>query len=207
MIKIPILYKKYFIDKGIERLGLFQLLNKKYSIENAIYPGSFVHITPSFIFKEVTYIDNDKRMKSFFSDDETLEYINSKKEYPDTPVIDYYEEDYKNIKNNKIEYFDLMISMYAGFVSKYCKDYIKHNGLLIVNDSHGDASLAFLDDDYKLIAGIEEENNKYQERTIDLEKYFKKKKEKLIDRDRIYKNMKGENYIHTAYAYIFRKIK
>ena len=49
--------------------------------------------------------------------------------------------------------FDLLISQYAGFVSQHCKKYLKIGGILLVNNSHGDASMAKLDDDYKFVGG------------------------------------------------------
>lgn len=42
----PDIYKKYFVDKHDERLGLFGLLTEEFAIETGFYPGSFVHITP-----------------------------------------------------------------------------------------------------------------------------------------------------------------
>ena len=62
------LYNKYHADNDNERLDLFQLLAEKYGIEKALYPGCFVHITPSFIYPSVTYVDTDKRASKFFSD-------------------------------------------------------------------------------------------------------------------------------------------
>lgn len=39
-------YQEHFVEKGFERLDLFLLLRDRYGIRSAIYPGSFVHITP-----------------------------------------------------------------------------------------------------------------------------------------------------------------
>jgi len=48
--------------------------------------------------------------------------------------------------------FDLLISSYAGFVSRAGKDFTRQGGLLLANNSHGDASLAFVDsNDWKLV--------------------------------------------------------
>jgi hypothetical protein len=58
------LYKKYHIEKNDERFGMFLLLAKKFNIESALYPGCFVHITPSFVFPKVVYIDINKQETS-----------------------------------------------------------------------------------------------------------------------------------------------
>ena len=47
------IYKKYYIDRDYEQLDLFRLINRTYEITRAIYPGSYVHISPSFIFPDV----------------------------------------------------------------------------------------------------------------------------------------------------------
>ncbi len=41
-----------------------------------------------------------------------------------------------------IEPVDLIISQYAGFVGQETKRYLKEGGILLCNDSHGDATLA-----------------------------------------------------------------
>ena len=53
------LYKAHFVDKDFERFDLFQLVRERFAIRSAIYPGSFVHVTPSFVFPCVTYIEMD----------------------------------------------------------------------------------------------------------------------------------------------------
>ena len=53
-------YKKYYIDRKYEQVDLFRLLQNKFGIKKAIYPGSYIQISPSFIFPDVVYIDSDK---------------------------------------------------------------------------------------------------------------------------------------------------
>jgi len=48
-------YKKYYVDREYEQVDLFRLLKEKWEINRAVYPGSFVHISPSFIFSDVVY--------------------------------------------------------------------------------------------------------------------------------------------------------
>jgi len=75
MVKVPKLYKKYYIDKSDERLELFKIITERYDIKSGLYPGSFVHITPSFVIPKMVYIDLDKRCPRFFQSNETLSFI------------------------------------------------------------------------------------------------------------------------------------
>lgn len=95
MNSIPDLYKKYFIDTGNERIDLFKLILKEFAINKALYPGCFVHITPSFIFNEVVYVDVDKRCKHFFSNEHTFEYITNNKKYNGIPLVRFYENNFE----------------------------------------------------------------------------------------------------------------
>ena len=63
------LYLEY--EKKMQRAGLFKLLSNLYEIRRAMYPGSYIHISPSFYFPEAVYIDTDSKAKKFFKDDST----------------------------------------------------------------------------------------------------------------------------------------
>jgi len=51
----------------------------------------------------------------------------------------------------EIDPVDLIISQYAGFVGQATKKYLKTGGILLCNDSHGDATLARFDHDFEFI--------------------------------------------------------
>ncbi len=59
-------YKQYHLDRDNELIGLFTALAEKFEIQSVLYLGSFVHITPSFIFPKVVYVDSYKKTESFF---------------------------------------------------------------------------------------------------------------------------------------------
>jgi len=88
--KILSLYKKYFIDKSDERAMMFQIIESSYHPVKGIYPGSFVHITPSFFIKNMTYIDSDKRFSKFFSGKKVFKYIEENKKYEEIPEIKWF---------------------------------------------------------------------------------------------------------------------
>ncbi len=204
-LSIPKLYQQYFINKSDERREMFEQLYEIFKPSSGIYPGSFVHITPFFYIKEMTYIDSDKRMNKFFSDQAVIDYINEEKIYDKNPVVSWFQEDYSTklpIDENK---YDILFSFYAGFISQHCKKYLKNNGVLVCNNSHGDASIAYTDSDYTLIGVIKRNGNKFRIEKQNLEYFFQKKDGSIIDTQKVLKRMMGENFSKTGYAYIFRK--
>lgn len=197
------LYKKYHLDRQDERLDQFLILSKKFSIRSVLYPGCFVHITPSFVFRDVVYIDENKQAYKFFQDPGVYKYIQRRKHYQKSPQIAFLHRNYKNL--GKLRLFDLLISQYAGFISHYCKKFLKKGGILFVNDSHGDAGMASLDKDYQLIGVFHEENGKCTFSTKQLDSYFVLKNLKLTKKH-LKQTQKGMNYEKKAAAYVFRKL-
>ena len=200
------LYKKYFIDRDHERLDLFQLLTEQYGIESSLYPGSFVHITPAFVYPTSTYVDNDKQAIKFFAQPEVMSYVEQRKSYPQPPTITFYPQDYRIPLPEPDQQYDLLISQYAGFISQHCKRYLRINGRLLTNNSHGDASMAFLDPDYSLTAVIHRRNGRYTLSTQNLESYFIPKKPEQHTIAHLEKTQKGIGYTKTATSYLFQRL-
>lgn len=199
------LYKKYYVDKKSENLELFELLKEHFGITSAIYPGSFVHITPSLVFQKTAYIDNDRRIAGFFSDPKVLDWVESKKEYTGKTIIVAFQQNYSKKVPAELGKYELLISQYAGFVSQECKQYLKPGGLLLVNNSHADAGLAFLDSDYELIAAANHSNGKWTLKTANLNEYFVPKKDPHPPKSVLLGTMRGIGYKKSATNYIFRK--
>lgn len=182
------------------------MITEKFSIGNALYPGSYIHIAPSFYIQEVVYVDSFKKTVKFFEDKSILGFIEEHKSYPKKPEVRFYHQDYYKEFDEKLESFDLLISQYAGFVSECCKRYLKPKGILVANDSHGDASMALLDRDFQLFGVIYYANKKYYLTNKNLESYFIPKDETItISKERLKKTMKGFAYTKYASAYLFRK--
>ena len=206
-MKIPKLYKKYHVDKDYTSIGLFRALNEKFNIEKVFYPGSHVHIAPSLIFPNVTYADSFRNTFKFFEDTETIDFIKKNKEYLEEPIMTFYQQDYNKSFKELNKDFDLVISQYAGFVGQAAKPYLKKDGLLACNNSHGDASMASLDADFELVAV-------YRRKTDDQFTISEKKLEDyLIPKDgveptleQLTKSMKGKAYTKSPSGYIFKKI-
>lgn len=206
-MKIPGLYKKYHIDKDHTSIGLFRELKRNYKIRKVFYPGSHVHITPSLIFSDVTYADSFRNTDKFFKDDVSIDFIKHSKEYPEEPIIKFYQQDYNNPFTELNNDFDLVISQYAGFVGQAVKSYLRAGGLLVCNNSHGDASLAALDPNYKLVAVYRRySDQKFAISDQKLDEYLIPKSGKRPTKDFLVKSTKGIAYTKSPSGYIFKKV-
>jgi hypothetical protein len=199
------LYREYFVNRDFERLDLFGLLAQKYQLSSALYPGSFVHITPSFVFPKTTYVDTDRRAIKFFQFPQVLKFIEQHKTYDQNPEVTFHAVDYRKPLKEEDASYDLLISQYAGFVSQHCKRYLKINALLLVNNSHGDASMASIDQDYEFIAVVQKSKGKHRISKKNLDTYFIPKKPVEITKDYLEQLQKGIGYQKTASSYLFRR--
>ncbi len=202
----PPLYKQYFIDRSDERVDLFRKLAEQFGVRSALYPGSFVQISPSFVIPRVVYVDSDRRIPRFFGDPAVQEYVESRKEYGESPEIRYHHQSYEDDIGEPPGNFDLLISQYAGFISAACKRYLKRGGLLVANDSHGDASMARIDPDFELVAAIDRRGEKFSVKTSDLDRYFLPKRPVEITAELLRQRGRGIGYTTPASSYLFRKI-
>lgn len=201
------LYQRYFQERQFERLDLFEIIADRFNVQRALYPGSFVHITPSFIFPDVVYVDNDKQAKRFFGNPEILKFVAGRKVYPQEAKVTFYFADFRDSFDEPSETFDLLISQYAGFVGQHCKPYLKTGGFLLANDSHGDAGLAAIDDDYQLKAVFSVRNGKHRISETNLDEYFIPKSQIQITKEYLEGLQKGIGYKKTAGVYLFQKVQ
>jgi len=199
-------YKKYYIDQDYEQIDLFRLLRNEFNISSAIYPGSYIQISPSFIYPYVAYLDSDKDAAKFFSNESFKEIIRERKEYQEEPRIAFHSTDYRKLIEEYRSRFDLLISQYAGFISEVCKPYLRNNGYLLVNNSHGDAGMASIDEDFRFIAAIHRRAGKYKLSTSSLEQYFFPYKDIPVTRELLLERRKGIRYTKTATLYLFQKV-
>lgn len=205
-MKVPELYKKYHVDKDYTSIGLFRALNEEFEIGKVFYPGSHVHITPSLIFSDVVYADSFRNTFKFFQDKSTKEYIEQNREYNEKPRFQFYQQDYNKPFEGLNKEFDLVISQYAGFVGQAAKPYLKKGGLLVCNNSHGDASMAAIDPDYELIAVYRRyADDKFSISSKNLDDYLIPKKGNIPTKQELLKSMKGVAYTKSPSGYIFRK--
>lgn len=195
-------YNEYKNKIG-NRKEIYKVVAKKYKIKSAIYPGSHIDIAPSLVIPKVIYVDNFKGAIKFFSKMESIKkYIVENKEYKSLCEIDFIGQDYN--KELNVEEVDLIISQYAGFVGQATKKYLKIGGILLCNDSHGDATLANFDEDFEFI-GIIGKNNKIS--NVKLNQYFVLSRNRTVELTKVKEKMKGPKYKLTVENYLFCKIK
>ena len=60
-------YNRFYSALNFERAGLFKLIKDEYGCNTVLYPGCSIHITPSFYFQHVVYVDISEAAKDFFS--------------------------------------------------------------------------------------------------------------------------------------------
>ena len=200
------LYTKHHSEKEYTSIGLFREIKKNFNPKRIIYPGCYVHITPSLIFSDVTYVDSFKNTQKFYESSEVKEFIDANKEYDDKTKFEFYHQDYFKDLPEELESFDAIISQYGGFGGQAVKKYLKKGGILVCNNSHGDASMASIDPEYELIAVYNRRSDdKFSISNKNLEKYLIPKKEIKITKELLNKTMKGVGYTKSPSGYIFRK--
>lgn len=190
-------------DKIGNRTELYRIVAKRYGVVSALYPGSHMDIAPSLVIPKVIYVDNFKGAINFFKNMEMIKkYIAENKEYEKPCDIVFMGQDYTGELD--VEPVDLIISQYAGFAGQATKKYLNTGGVLLCNDSHGDATLSRFDDDFEFIGVIGKKN-----RIIDtkLDDYFVLPGSKNVDLVKVKEKMKGPKYKLTAENYLFLKVK
>ncbi len=196
-----------------DRLRLFATIADHVEARRVLYPGSYVDIAPSVYYDDVTYIDIDRRAARFFAlTDNVAALIQVKRranaDHAARPAsITFHHLDYTGDLPLAERSFDLLISLYAGFISEHCTRYLKPGGHLLVNPSHGDASLAGIDSRYRLVAVISHRDGCYTIRADQLGQYLIPKRGTPPTRSELFELGRGIAYTRTPYAYLFRRIE
>jgi len=190
-----------------DRWRLFRAVAKAVSAQKVLYAGSYVDVAASFAFPNVTYVDMDKRANAFFDDREGVkEIIAAHEGAPASPKFSFVHGDYSKLDFTP-QSFDLLISLYAGFISDSCTKFLKIGGQLLVNPSHGDAALASLNPQYQLGAVVQSRDADYKVSTQNLETYLQPKKPISLTRDMVFGAGKGIGYTKSPFAYLFTRVK
>ncbi|MGI9598513.1 MAG: hypothetical protein ACR2QK_20270 [Acidimicrobiales bacterium] len=190
-----------------DRWRLFSTVAKTVSAERVLYPGSYIDIAPSFVFPTVTYVDYNKPAKAFFADVEgVLEIIAGHDGAPADPSVTFIAGDYTEPLDLDDQSFDLLVSLYGGFISDHCTRHLEVGGTLLVNPSHGDAALASIDSRYQLAGAVLEREGGYRIDEDDLDSYLVPKKSVIITRESLLERGRGIAYTKPAFAYLFTRI-
>lgn len=188
-----------------DRSGLFAALMEPWAPARALYPGSYLDLSPSTAIPSVTYVDTDRRAARFFANHTLVADELEGRTRPGAGTeIRFLQADYTAALPVPEAGFDLLISLYAGPVWDHCRQYLSPGGLLLANTSHGDASLAALDPSLELVAAIHHRGDKYHVDSSALRTYLEPRRPSSADPELIRSQGRGIGYTRTAFAYLFR---
>ncbi len=190
-----------------DRQRLFAAVHETVQASQVLYPGSFVDVAPSFVSPSVTYVDTDQRAVRFFADTAGVdEIIAENRESVFDTTWRFLDADYESPLDVPQGGIDLLISLYTGFVSEHCTDYLAPGGFLLVNPSHGDVAMASIDPRYRLAAVVRCRSGCYTVDDANLDTYLVPKKSTDLTADFLHTTGRGVPYTKSPFAYLFQHL-
>ena len=125
---------------------------------------------------------------------------------PPDPDITFVHADYTSRPDLPNEHFDLLVSLYTGFISEHCTQHLKIGGALLVNPSHGDAAMASIHPRYVLSGVVISRSGAYRVDTTNLSTYLVPKQPQTITAESLHKTCHGIGYTKSPFAYLFTRI-
>ena len=200
------LWKKQNRHVG-DKQRLFAAVAKAVEATTVLYPGSYVDLAPSFVWPSVTYVDVDRRANQFFADvDGVDELLGEHVAHAAAHTVRFINADYQELLDLNEGSFDLLISLYAGFISEHCTRYLRDGGFLLVNSSHGDAAIASIDPQYRLSAVVISRAGSYRVSSANLDSYLVPKRKVEVTKDHLHRSGRGIAYTKSPFAYLFERV-
>jgi len=191
-----------------DRHQLFRTVAQAVDVNAVLYPGSWCDIAASFVWPSVTYVDADRRAARFFDDpDGVREIIAAHSDSAIEPEFRFLHADYANPPPLEAASFDLLVSRFAGPVSRHCTEYLRVGGMLLANPSHGDVALASIDPRYELAGVIHSPEAGYRFASEDLQSYLVPKAPVEDIAEQVERTGCGIAYTRPAHAYFFRRVR
>jgi hypothetical protein len=188
-----------------DRRRLFVTVRDHIGDGSVLYPGSYVDLAASMAFSSVTYVDVDDRAAAFFRDtDGVAELVRAEGGDPGAEVT-FIHADYTSDLGLPAESFDLLVSLYAGFVSEACTKHLRVGGTLLVAPSHGDVAMAALDSRYALSGVVVARNGEYRVRVEDLDTHLIPAEPLAISVEYLHGWGRGIRYTRSPFAYLFTR--
>lgn len=189
-----------------DRHRLFMAVAAAVDVERVLYPGSFVDLAPSFVWPLVTCVDIDRRAGQFFGDEVGVQQLLVEHGVePHSHSVRFINADYTDPVELAEGEFDLLISLYAGFVSEACTRHLRVGGTLLVNPSHGDAAMASIDPRYRLSAVVTSRSGNYTVDARNLDTYLVTKRGVEVTRESLHDSGRGVDYTRSPFAYLFER--
>ena len=200
------LWEKQDQHRG-DRHRLFTAVSAIIEAERVLYPGSFVDLAPSFVWPSVTYVDIDRRAAQFFGDEVGVqELLVEHGVEPASHSVRFIGADFTDPLDLDEAEFDLLISLYAGFISEACTRHLRVGGTLLVNPSHGDAAMASIDPRYRLQAVVTSRSGGYAVDARNLDTYLVPKRDVEVTRESLHASGRGVAYTQSPFAYLFERV-
>lgn len=200
-------YGRFYSGLNFERAGLFEAIKSKYGCGTVLYPGCSIHITPSFYFQHVVYVDISEAAGEFFQDTKNIEaVVNSSKKYKQTAYIRFINGDYTKELPVRENSYDLLISIYAGGITKSCKKYIKQGGIIVSNNHHNDVREALEDPAVRLEALIRRKGKKYRIDESDGDNLLKVLRDHSMPLTNLRSSGGGMEYVDNECYFVLRRI-
>ncbi|MBI1349788.1 MAG: hypothetical protein GC156_01550 [Actinomycetales bacterium] len=190
-----------------DRQRLFDAVAQAFPATRVLYPGSYVDVAASFVWPAVTYVDVDSRAQRFFADEEGVREVIGAHVHDTTGRdIRFIHGDYQADLPLEAASFDLLISLFAGFVSEHCTQYLRIGGRLLAHPSHGDVAMAALDPRYRLAAAVTARSGDYDVSTRNLDAYLIPKGAEPVTRERLHASGREITYTRSPFAYVFERV-
>jgi len=185
---------------GGDRHRLFMAVAAFVDAERVLYPGSYVDLAPTFVWPSVTYVDVDRRAQQFFADGVGVqELLVEHGVESSSHSVRFITADYTDPLDLDEGEFDLLISLYAGFVSEACTRHLRIGGTLLVNPSHGDAAMASIDPRYQLQAVVTSRSGVCTVDTRNLDTYLVPKRDIEVTRESLHASGRGVGSTKTPF--------
>lgn len=190
-----------------DRERLFTAVAETVEASTVLYPGSYVDLAPSFVWPAVTYVDVDRRAAQFFGDVDGIQELLAEHGVDNAShVVRFIGTDYTKSLALDIGAFDLLISLYAGFISEHCTQYLRVGGTLLVNPSHGDVAMASIDPRYRLRGVIAARSGRYSVTSEDPDTYLQPNRDVEVTSESLHASRRGVPYTRSPFAYLFERI-
>lgn len=193
-------YSQFYKSIGFERSGLFKLIKETFNPKTVLYPGCSIHVTPSFYFHHVVYIDKSKQSTDFFKDKIGVsELINQNKTYKESSYWKFIPDDFQLDLGIKDESFDMVLSLFSGKTIIFCERFVKPGGLILTNNLFSDNESIKDRNDFKLIELIKCKNFNYS--------FECKDPIPKIIQSKLRPSIKGFDYIDNETYFIYQKTR
>lgn len=189
-----------------DRVNLYRAVFGATAAQRVLYPGSFVDVAASAVFPHVSYVDMDRRAGKFFDDVSGVGEVVASLGGDKSHTFSFIEADYQHL-DLADQSFDLLVSLYAGFVSEHCTRFLRVGGWLLVAPSHGDVAMASIDRRYLLDGVVVSRGGSYSVRQEGLDTYLIPRLEVNITADLLHETGRGIAYTKSAFAYLFRRVR